>query len=287
MVSSCDRGASHQSTTPETILPFLPKRPSCLRVTSQPYAAKEEKKNPSEKMSTAIPTIDLSLPRQTVVEFIRTACLKHGFFQIVSHGFPPLLRQTTFEYSKRFFMLPTAEKNNIKVTGNALPGYEAFQTYLLDPNNTTPDSNEGFRIVSEFYDDETRWPMETAENELIGFKACCYQYYLTMEELAKTLVEYITEGLGLEKGYFNEYFIRTMTQARLIHYFADHRDEGGELVNDGKPRIGAGLHSDWGLFTVLSQDDVGGLEVYDPDSESFIPVRIVYFVQRSGSVFLL
>lgn len=223
-------------------------------------------------MSTTIPTIDLSLPRLTLIELIRTACLTHGFFHIISHEFPPLLTQAAFEYSKHLFALPTAEKNGFTMSENHFPGYQAFQSYSLDKTNTTADLNEGFGMTAVCYDDETRWPAETAENELIGFKACCQQYHAAMEKLSKKLAGYIAEGLGLEEGYFEEYFVKPMTQVRLIHYF---QGEEADIVDDGKPRIGAGLHSDWGLFTILSQDNVGGLEVYDPDSESLIPVRIV------------
>lgn len=225
-------------------------------------------------MSTMIPTIDLSLPRLTLVELIRTVCLTHGFFHIISHEFPPLLKQEAFEYSKRLFALSAAEKIRFKMSENHYPGYEAFQSYSLDDTNATADLNEGFGMTAVCYDDETRWPVETAENQLIGFKACCQQYHAAMEELSKKLAGYIAEGLGLEEGYFEEYFVKPMTQVRLIHYF---QGEEADIVDDGKPRIGAGLHSDWGLFTILSQDNVGGLEVYDLNSESLIPVRIVIF----------
>lgn len=228
-------------------------------------------------MSPTIPTIDLSLSRLAVVEFIRTACLTHGFFQIVSHQFPPLLRQDVFEYSRRLFALPTAEKIRFKRPEHNYSGYEAFQSYSLQATRGTPDLNEGFGIASVFYDDASRWPAETPGNGLIGFKACCRQYHSAVEELAKTLAGYVAEGLELDKDYFEDYFFRPMTQARLIHYFVDDAQEG-DTGNDGKQRIGAGLHSDWGLLTVLSQDDVGGLEVYDPYSESFIPVRVVCIV---------
>lgn len=227
-------------------------------------------------MSPAIPTIDLTLPRLAVVEFIRTACLTHGFFQIISHQFPPLLQRTVFEYSRRLFALSTAEKTSFKRPEHNYSGYEAFQSYSLQSTRGTPDLNEGFGIASVFYDDASRWPAETPGNGLIGFKACCRQYHSAMEELAKTLAGYVAEGLELDKGYFEDYFFRPMTQVRLIHYFVD--DQEGDTDDGGKQRIGAGLHSDWGLLTVLSQDDVGGLEVYDPNSESFIPVRVVCIV---------
>lgn len=184
-----------------------------------------------------------------------------------------MLQQTLFDYSKRLFTLPTSEKIRYKRASHIKSGYEAFQSYSLEATRGKPDLNEAFSAQSEFYDDDSGWPVETEENGLIGFKECCRTYHPTMEGLSKTIAGYIAEGLGLDKTYFDEYFFKPTTSFRLIHYFT-----GEEKIEDGEERIGAGLHSDWSLMTVLLQDNVGGLEVLDPDSGTFIPVCIVYSV---------
>lgn len=226
-------------------------------------------------MPPTIPTIDLSLPHPTVVDLIRTACLTHGFFQITKHQFSPVIHQTLLDYFKRFFALPISEKSRFKRHSYVVSGYEAFQTYSLQASRGKPDLNESFTTTSVVYDDDSGWPVETEENGLIGLNECCRTFHPAMEELSKKIAGYIAEGLGLDNTYFDDYFYKPSTSFRTIHYFTG---DDGEKIDDGEERIGAGLHSDWSLMTVLWQDNVGGLQVLDPDSGEFIPVCIVAFI---------
>ncbi|KLJ11817.1 hypothetical protein EMPG_13035 [Blastomyces silverae] len=60
---------------------------------------------------------------------------------------------------------------------------------------------------------------------------------------------------------------------RLIHYKTPERDGGDEKNGkDEHDDIGASRHSDWGLLTVLLQDNVGRLQVLDLKTQTYIPV---------------
>ena len=116
------------------------------------------------------------------------------------------------------------------------------------------------------------WPDESDGNGngLVGFRETCREYYAYVEGLARMVAGIIAEGLGLETEYFAGYFERQMAHCRLIHYFAE---EGGTEDEDKENNdIGIGLHTDWGLITVLLQDDVGGLQVLDGKTGEYISV---------------
>ena len=117
------------------------------------------------------------------------------------------------------------------------------------------------------------WPEESEENGLVGFREICRAYYAYVEGLARIVAGLIAEGLGLEREYFGAYFERQMAHCRLIHYFSDSEEgDRGEKEGEKKNDIGIGLHTDWGLITVLLQDDVGGLQVLDSKTGGYIPV---------------
>ena len=76
------------------------------------------------------------------------------------------------------------------------------------------------------------------------------------------------------RGYFEPYYQRPLVQLSLLHYRppASLREEDIE--------IGAGEHRDTGAFTLLMQDDTGGLEVQRKDGEwiGAPPVKGAYVI---------
>ena len=95
-------------------------------------------------------------------------------------------------------------------------------------------------------------------------KSIGQEYYALMGALAATVGSLIAEGLGLRADYFKDYFTDEIAHCRLIHYLPPSSPE--------TPPVGAGEHTDWGLITLLLQDDVGGLQVQDRESKMWIDV---------------
>lgn len=213
-----------------------------------------------------IPIISLNQERGELISSIRNACLTHGFFQITSFNDTYSTQVRLMEYMHIFFQLPDETKDSLAKEDSIHGGYERFQKYSLQTSRGKPDLNEGYCIAPEFVDAEkSAWPEETAENGLRGFRATCREYFAGVEKLGRLLSSLIAEGLGLSPRYFDEFFETQMSHCRLIHYYVDREQS---LEN----KIGAGLHSDWGLITILLQDDVGGLEIFDQTTHKFIQV---------------
>ena len=63
-------------------------------------------------------------------------------------------------------------------------------------------------------------------------------------------------SLGLEEGYFLDHYTRDpLVLFRIFNY------PPGPPSTPAEPEWGVGEHTDYGLLTILKQDDVGGLEV--------------------------
>ena len=92
-------------------------------------------------------------------------------------------------------------------------------------------------------------------------------------------MEISEEALGLPKGYFSPFFTPPGNAFRLAYYPAQDKKKPA----DKQMRFGA--HTDYTGFTLLKQDDeVGGLEVFNAEKETWIPVKIVEnsFVVNAG-----
>jgi len=80
------------------------------------------------------------------------------------------------------------------------------------------------------------------------------RYYDAMTGLCDRLLDGFALGLGLPAGHFRPWFREPLTQLRLLHYPPQPADAGAV-------HLGVEAHTDPGVFTILAQDDTGGLEV--------------------------
>ena len=180
---------------------------------------------------------------------------------------------------RTFFSRRTDTKLALPKTDHIRGGLSGFQRYSLQASRGNRDLNEGYSIAPEFVergrvavDGEAGaaevWPAESDEYGLRGFRSICREYYEYIEGLARMIADLIAEGLGLIAEYFVEYFERQMAHCQLIRCYAGPQSEN---ENDGND-IGASLHTDWGLISILLQDDVGGLQFVDGKTDTYITV---------------
>ena len=211
----------------------------------------------------ALPVINIKAlidrsDRATVATEIRAACINEGFFYIVGHGVDPGLEQKLEALSGQFFKLPEAEKLKYRMAmaGRAWRGFFPVGGELTSGK---PDWKEGLYFGEEHEDDH---PLVLAQTALHGknlfpdlpeFKATVLQYLQVMTDLSHRLMEGLALSLGLDEHYFFQHFTSDPTILfRVFHY---PPPPPGTIV------WGVGEHSDYGLLTILKQDDVGGLEV--------------------------
>jgi len=216
-----------------------------------------------------IPVIDLGPAARApdaVAAAIGRACRETGFFLVANHGVPASLIASQFEWSRRFFDLPLAERAALHMRNSPTrAGYEPVGGQTLD-SDTPPDLKESFYVNQDLPDSHAfvlagirgyggnQWPA------LPGFRQQMLDYYAAVDALAARIMGLLALSLELNADYFAPAFGCPSATLRLIKYPphpGDARDN----------QLGAGAHTDWGAVTVLAQDDIGGLEVENAAGE--------------------
>jgi isopenicillin N synthase-like dioxygenase len=221
---------------------------------------------------TKVPSIDISpflrasdaAERRSVGRAIRTAAIDIGFFYLVGHGFAEAELDLVLAQARGFFALPLADKMTVDAAKNPLrQGF--VRTGGIDPD-TNPDAatdiKERFFMSREVLPAEpergrykagrSQWP----ERRLVpGFEAAMKSYIGRQLALTTALARAFALSLDLDETYFDE------------HY----RYPGAILALNYYPPLDASTlkptqwsfspHTDYGTFTILLQDALGGLQV--------------------------
>ena len=193
---------------------------------------------------------------------IALACRKSGFFYITGHGVSEELLSRLEHLSREFFSLPTDTKLSIDMSkgGKAWRGYFPVGDELTSGK---PDLKEGLYFGQELSPDH---PLVRSGTPMHGpnlfpednplFRATILEYLDAMAKLGQALMEGIALSLRLEQSYFADRYTRQpLILFRIFHYPAATQSESESRS------WGVGEHTDYGLLTILKQDETGGLEV--------------------------
>ncbi|EOA21018.1 hypothetical protein CARUB_v10001353mg [Capsella rubella] len=197
-----------------------------------------------ETSGETIPLIDLQdlhgPNRADIINQFAHACSSYGFFQIKNHGVP---------------------EETIKRMMNS----ERVKHYSADTKKTTRLSTS-FNVCKEKvsnWRDFLRlhcYPIEDFINEWpstpLSFREVTAEYATSVRALVLTLLEAISESLGLPKDRVSK-TLGKHGQHMAINYYPPCP----------QPELTYGLpgHKDANLITVLLQDDVSGLQVFKDD----------------------
>lgn len=100
-----------------------------------------------------------------------------------------------------------------------------------------------------------------AEEAISGFEEVMHEYAGEMFQLARRLLSLMALVLGRPRGFFEEHITKPVATHRLLHYWP---------LRDLAREIGVGEHTDYGLLTLLKQDEVGGLQVLSAKDEGWV-----------------
>jgi isopenicillin N synthase-like dioxygenase len=229
---------------------------------------------PARKALSRLPTIDMSpftgegsrSERLKTAQAIRAACVDIGFFYVTGHGFSAEELDGSLEWGHRFFDLPIDERMKLVARGNAA-NLGFIQTGGLDPDatkDTKVDLKQRFYSSRELVPGEacdgaspvgwSQWPDEAA---LPGFAAAMKEQTRKKVLLAKALCRAFALSLGLPEDYLVDFHDRMGCIHSLNYYPA--------TAPGAERNWGFSPHSDYGSFTILVQDEKGGLEARNAD----------------------
>src|SRR5260370_235705 len=190
------------------------------------------------------------------------ACSEVGFIYVRNHGVPRDLIARMAGQAKAFFARPMEEKLKIdldqRMRGYLPLNYRSYE----DEARAGTSHQEGFWIGHERppsaafpLDGPNQWP-----DELPDLKPTMLAYFAAVEELSRVLQRGFALALGLAPDFFQALFRVPNSRLKLNHY---PPQDAPEADND----IGVVPHSDSGGFTILWQDDSGGLAAHSKNAE--------------------
>ncbi|MCI0358781.1 MAG: hypothetical protein L0211_09895 [Planctomycetaceae bacterium] len=216
-----------------------------------------------------VPIIDISpliagsSQKAAVADQLGAACRGCGFFYIVGHSVDESLVIRLERLSRQFFALDQAMKMKISMArgGRAWRGYFPLGDELTSGK---PDQKEGLYFGAELPDDH---PAVLASKPMHGrnlfpdipqFRETVLDYLAALTQVGHALMASLAISLGVEETYFADRYTRDpLILFRIFNYPYSPRP----IVASEDFRWGVGEHTDYGVLTILRQDDVGGLQV--------------------------
>lgn len=213
-------------------------------------------------MGSALPIIDLSADRAAVAAGIQAACRDSGFFYLTGHGVPAELLKELDAAAREFFALPEDAKLEIAMArgGRAWRGFFPVGGELTSGR---PDLKEGLYFGLDLPGDDPRvlagLPLHGSSlypRQVPALAELVPAYVGALTEVAQEVMRAVALSLDLPGDYFASGYTADPTVLfRIFHYPPSPAGDDG---------WGVGEHTDYGLLTLLAQDENGGLQVHTP-----------------------
>ncbi|CAN6450870.1 unnamed protein product [Victoria cruziana] len=200
-----------------------------------------------------------------VVRQLDKACKEAGFFYVKGHGIPDSMCKGVRDATRRFFDLPYAEKLSIKMSSST--GFRGYQRVGENITQGRPDLHEAidsykvmepgtYGELGAVMEGPNLWPENPAD-----LRPLIEEYINAVKELSKNILRGIALALGGSPYAFEGKIAGdTFWGARLIGYHGS-----AEKMQDG---VGCGAHTDYGILTLVNQDnDITALQVKNRSDE--------------------
>jgi isopenicillin N synthase-like dioxygenase len=227
--------------------------------------------------SAALPVIDVgpllapdpgsAAARAAVARQIQAACRERGFFYVTGHGVPADLLDQLASASAEFFALPAEDKLEISMDrgGRAWRGFFPVGAELTSGR---PDLKEGLYFGAELPDDDPRvlagLPLHGRNlfpRQVPRLGPLVLAYLDALTSLGQAVLTGVALSLDLDPGYFATGYTADPTVLFRIFHYPPSPPPPSPQTGDW----GVGEHTDYGLITLLAQDDSGGLQIAAPE----------------------
>jgi len=207
------------------------------------------------------PLLSKRCERHGVAQEVNRACREFGFFYIKNHGVARDDIERVLDLSRSFFAQPIDAKLQIAMA-RAAQAWRGYFPLGQELTSGLSDQKEGIYFGQEH---DKEHPYVKAKVALHGqnlypdpqWRQVINQYMARLEALGHNLMAGISLSLGLPEDYFyRQYTKDPFLLFRIFHYPA--------LAETNHQQWGVGEHTDYGLLTMLYQDEVGGLQVKTP-----------------------
>jgi len=214
-----------------------------------------------------IPVIDISTftgvedkQSMAIASALHSASQNLGFIYVKGHSIASDTIEQARTSAYQFFQQSTEQKSAQKIStrhrGWLAQGgakmqddaksdlKESFLWGFQDSNGHTPQDHP-LRGANQ-------WP-----SHLDQFERNSMKFFTQAHVVAEVLMQGFAFGLGLDKNFFLNSTDKPLSRASYVYYPAQD-------ATLGEDQFGVGPHTDFGVLTVLCQDNVGGLQVQEP-----------------------
>ena len=231
-----------------------------------------------------IPTIDISAllknlnsnKSKKIIKKIEKACVEVGFFQIINHGISKKQLLRISNIGNKFFK--SSKQNKIKLAPKKCNNKNTniYRGYF--PNNV--NGKEGLDIgdtkVTKKYAQriKNRYIEYLNLNKSIDKKSIKFlsQYfnniYILSEILFKSVIKIYKDDTIISKKAFSR--LKTLSTLRFNYY--PNQSKPVEISKQDGVALGCETHVDSGIFTILYQDKIGGLQVQNRKNKKWYDV---------------
>ncbi|KAL4575259.1 hypothetical protein LXL04_022101 [Taraxacum kok-saghyz] len=195
-----------------------------------------------------LPIIDFqqlqTMDRPQILKTLSEACREFGFFQVTNHGIEDEVIGKMIDVSKRFFELPFEERQ--RYMSNNLHEPVRYGTSFNQNNDGVFCWRDFLKLSCHPIEDfASLWPSSPVDlREAVG------EYSTKTRHLYERVMEAIIESLGVRD---EKSIVENGTQLMMVNCYPPCPE----------PELTLGLppHSDYGLLTLLLQDQVEGLQI--------------------------
>jgi len=208
--------------------------------------------------------LDAASPRAAAsAEALHRALSTVGFAYIGGHNVAPETLEAAFAASREFHASTLEQKQSIAINA-AHRGYMGMATSTIVTSSvatvTRPNMSESLMLMHELPPDDpgrlaglplqgpNQWP-----DWVPSFKPRVQAYLAEVDALARHVIRLIAISLGMQAHALDGFFAKPTTFLRLLHYPPQPPLEDEQF--------GSAPHTDYGIITLLAQDNSGGLQV--------------------------
>jgi len=205
---------------------------------------------------------DDSKVKQQFVTKIGEAYETIGFVALKGHFLDDALVDTLYSEIKKFFDLPTPQKQKYEI-----PGIGGQRGYVSFGKESAKGKKEGDlkeywhfgQFVQENPELEAEYPKNIEVEELEHFNSVGKEAYRMLEKTAKYVLRALAIYLELDERYFDAYIHNGNSILRPIHY--------PPITEEPKNAERAAAHGDINLITLLMGAQGRGLQVQNHDGQ--------------------
>ncbi len=243
-----------------------------------------------------IPTIDISAllknlnsnkSKQTIKK-IETACVEIGFFQIINHGISKKQIQSISKIGNKFFK--SSKQNKIKLAPKKwnIKNKNIYRGYFPNDVNGKEGLDIGDTSVTKKYAREIKnqYIEYINLNRSIDKKSIktLSKYFDNIFILSEILFKSIIKIHKNEPIASKKTFSRLKTLSTLRFNYYPKQSRPVEISKQDGVALGCETHVDSGIFTILYQDKIGGLQVQNRKNKKWhdVPFNKKALVVNTG-----